>query len=193
MSSFSKLMEKELKGYALEAGALWQHSLAVAFGSRFIARKKNPVLVDDALSAGLIHDIGKLVLDKYVLERRHAIEQFMANEEESFLAAEQEILGFDHAEIASEVCKNWRFPEHLTAAIQYHHYPSRSKDNALGYIVHAADAIARMSELGTGIDASSYEMDERATKFLDLQEEDTDKTMSHVVASVQKTMQQLYK
>jgi HD-like signal output (HDOD) protein len=191
----SKLMGKTLKGYGLKSGELWQHSLAVAFGSRLIANKKNPVLADDAFSAGLIHDAGKLVLDKYIFERRQDIEQFMADGRESFLAAEKEILGFDHAEIASEVCKAWKVPDHLNAAIRYHHYPSRSKDNPLGYIIHVADTIAMMSELSTGTDDLSYdlsyEMDDSATEFLDLQNEDMNKFMGQMVASVQKTMQEL--
>jgi HD-like signal output (HDOD) protein len=191
MASTSKLMGKTLKGYGLEAGDLWQHSLAVAFGSRLIANKKSPVLADDAFSAGLIHDAGKLVLDKYIFDNREAIEQFMSNGEESFLAAEREVLGFDHAEIAGEVCKAWKVPEHLTAAIRYHHYPSRMKDNLLGYIIHVADAIAMMSELAAGIDAVSYELEDGAIEFLDLQKKDMNKFMGQMVASVQKTLQEL--
>ncbi len=193
MASTAKLLGKTLKGYGLEAGDLWHHSLAVAFGSRMIAYKKNPVLADDAFSAGLIHDAGKLVLDKYIYENKEAIERFMANGEEDFLAAEREVLGFDHAEIASEVCKAWKVPEHLAVAIRYHHYPSRSKDNTLGYIVHIADAIAMMSELATGIDAGSYEIDEKATESLGFEKEEMNTIMNQMVASVQKTMQELNK
>jgi HD-like signal output (HDOD) protein len=187
----AKLMSHRLEGYGLKAGELWQHSLAVAFGSRLIANEKNPVLADDAFSAGLIHDAGKLVLDKHINERRQAIEQFMADGQESFLTAEKYILGFDHAELASEVCKKWKVPEHLTGSINYHHAPSLAKDNALGYIIHVADAIAMMSELGAGIDASSYQIDDKATEYLDLQEEDINKIMGQVVTSVQRTMEEL--
>ncbi len=191
LASTSKLMGKTLKGYGLGAGELWHHSLAVAFGSRLIATKKNPVLADDAFSAGLIHDAGKLVLDKYILDHKESVEQFMSSGAESFLAAEKEILGFDHAEIASEVCKVWKVPDHLSTAIRWHHSPSRSKDNPLGYIIHVADFIAMMSELASGIDASSYEMDDGAVEFLGLEKEELNKIMSQMVASVQKTMQEL--
>jgi len=190
VASTSDLMSKDLKGYGLEAGALWQHSLAVAFGSRLIAKKKNPDASDDAFAAGLIHDSGKLVLDKYILERKETFENYMANDHESFLAAEKDILGFDHAEIASEVCKAWNVPDDVADGIKYHHVPSAAQGENLANILHVADGIAMMSGLGTGVDALSYEIDEQAIKSLDLKSNEVSKLMDQVVASVQNTLQE---
>ena len=190
VASTSDLMGKDLKGYGLGAGALWEHSLAVAFGSRLIAKKKIPDASDDAFAAGLIHDAGKLVLDKYVTEKKEAFENFMANEHESFLAAEKEILGFDHAEIASEVCKTWNVPDQVADGIRYHHRPSEANGAKLADILHVADGIAMMSGLGTGVDALSYEIDDRAITSLDLQSNEIGTLMDQVVAAVQKTTQE---
>jgi HD-like signal output (HDOD) protein len=190
VASTSDLMGKDLKGYGLEAGALWQHSLAVAFGSRLIAKKKNPDASDDAFAAGLIHDSGKLVLDKYILEKKETFENYMANDHESFLAAEKDILGFDHAEIASEVCKTWNVPDDVAEGIKYHHAPSGAQGEELANILHVADGIAMMSGLGTGVDALSYEIDEQAIKSLDLKSNEVSKLMDQVVASVQNTLQE---
>ena len=73
--------------------------MGVAFGSRIIADKKSPALANDAFAAGLIHDSGKLILDKHVLERKETFEEFMAGGQQSFLSAEKQILGFDHSEM----------------------------------------------------------------------------------------------
>jgi HD-like signal output (HDOD) protein len=186
-------MSKTLKGYGLEAGELWHHSLAVAFGARFIANKKSPELSDDAFAAGLIHDAGKLVLDEYILQRKEAFEAFMGDGQESFLAAEKELLGFDHAEIAFEICKAWNVPEDMTIGIRYHHHPSWTEANTLSGILHVADGIAMMSGLGTGIDALSYEMEDGAREKLGLEMEDLNKIMTQVVASVEKTREELQK
>ncbi|MBW2107049.1 MAG: zinc-ribbon domain-containing protein [Deltaproteobacteria bacterium] len=188
VASTSDLMGKELKGYGLEAGALWQHSLAVAFGSRLIAKKKDPEIADDAFAAGLIHDAGKLVLDPYVFERRDAFEDFLANDHENFLAAEKAILGFDHAEIASEICKRWNVPDNMATAIRYHHGPSEAVDEELAHVLHVADGIAMLSGLGTGVDALSYEIDEQAIKTLGLKSNEVSKLAEQVVASVQNTI-----
>ena len=114
----------------------------------------------------------------------------MADGDHSFLMAEKEILGVDHGEIASEVCKKWNIPEHLAIAIRYHHYPAQSQGNELAYILHVADAIAFGSELEAGTSALSYEMDASALEFLGL-EEDLNKIMSQMVASVEKTVRTL--
>ena len=88
MAGTSSLLGNTLKGYELEPGDLWRHSLAVALASKIIANKKNPGLANDAFSACLIHDAGKLILDKYILERKEAFEEFMADGQQSFLSGE---------------------------------------------------------------------------------------------------------
>ncbi len=192
LASTSQLMGKGLDGYGLAAGDMWQHSLAVAFGSRLIAKKRNGRMSDDAFAAGLIHDSGKLVLDKYILERKEIFKDFMAGSEHSFVAAEKEILGFDHAEIAYEVCKRWNVPEKVAVGIRYHHCPSEVHDNELANILHLADGIAVMSNMGTGIDSLSYEMDEGAVKALGFESQDMNKMMKQVAASVEKTVQEFH-
>ena len=180
------LLGSKLAGYWLDSGALWKHSLAVAFGSRIIASKTNPALSNDAFTSGLIHDVGKLILDQYIKERWELFEKFMADSEHTFLDAEKKILDLDHAEVASEVCKNWNIPEPLTVAIRYHHHPSQSNSSELAYIVHVADVIAMMTGLGVGIDGTMYQMDDTAMAFLNLREENLNDIMSKVIEAVQK-------
>lgn len=180
------LLGNRLDGYWLDSGALWKHSLAVAFGSKIIADQMDPTLSNDAFTSGLIHDVGKLILDSYIKERWELFEKFMTDGEHTFLDAEKEILEIDHTEAASEVCKTWNIPEPLTIAIRYHHHPSLSKDNQLAFIVHVADAIAMMTGLGIGIDGTLYQMDDTAMAFLNLQEKDLNDIMGKVLEVVQK-------
>lgn len=186
MGGASAILGKRLDGYGLDAGALWKHSLAVAFGSRIIAQKVDPSLSNDAFTSGLIHDTGKLILDKYVAERWDNFEEFMADGNETFLGAEKAILELDHAEVAFEVCKTWNIPKTLTIAIKYHHVPSRSHDSVLAYIVHVADAIAMMTGLGLGVDGSLYKMDDDAMEFLGIKEETINDIMVEVLNAAQK-------
>jgi HD-like signal output (HDOD) protein len=187
----ASILGNTLEGYGLEAGQLWKHSIGVAFGSRIISNKKNPSLSNDAFTAGLLHDAGKLILDPYVLERQDAFQEFIANSDESFLTAEKQILEFDHSEIAFELCKSWNIPQALTTAIRYHHYPSRSQGNELTYVVHMADGISMMAGLGLGIDGMMYQFEDNAMEFLGLQEEDLNHIMADVLTSVQKISKQV--
>lgn len=180
----SAVLGSTLEGYDLAAGDLWRHSLGVAFGSKIIASRKHPALANDAFAAGLIHDVGKLVLDPYVKERKEAFQAFMAGEQRPFLLAEKEILGFDHGEIASELCKAWNVPQTLLNAIRHHHAPAKGNGNVLTAMVHTADVIALMSGIGVGMDGLLYEMDNQSMQTLGLQESDITTLMMEMVDSV---------
>ena len=167
IAGFSTIMGRKLPGYGYYSDELWKHSLAVALASKLIAEKINPDLASDAFTAGLIHDLGKLILDPYVQDQREALDEFIEDENQTFLIAEKQILGFDHAEIASEICSHWKFPDSLTQAIKYHHNPSASNGTEMAFILHLADYIAVLS-------GSGYDLDE----ILDIKEEGTDKFLS---------------
>lgn len=184
MGGTASIMGKSLEGYGLDAGALWKHSLAVAFGAKKIAELKQPSLSNDAFITGLIHDAGKLILDKYIAERWQLIEDYMSNEGATFLDAEKAILELDHSEAAFEVCGVWNIPKSLTTAVRYHHHPARSNENLLAHIIHVSDVIAMMTGLGLGIDSTFYVMDEKAMEFIGLDEGDINKIMTDVIESV---------
>jgi len=186
MGGTAGLLSDKLEGYGLDSGDLWKHSLAVAFGSKIIANKKEPAIANDAFTAGLIHDSGKLILDQYIKERWGLFEKFMSDGQQTFLDAEKKILQLDHTEVAAVVCKTWNLPMPLILGIKFHHYPSKSHDNKLAYIIHMADSIAMMSGLGLGIDGTLYKMDDKAMEFLGLQEGDINDIMADVVEAAQK-------
>ena len=167
----SNVLGKKLKGYEFESGELWLHSIATGFCSRILAEKKNRELANDAYTAGLLHDVGKIILDPYVLERKNAFDDFMKDETKMVLDAEKSILGFDHAEIASDICRKWHIPENVILAMQYHHYPSLSKGSELAHIVHTADYLVRLSGLGYEDDDLMIELEEGALEFLGFTQE----------------------
>jgi HD-like signal output (HDOD) protein len=190
MGGTASLLGDRLEGYGLDAGALWKHSVAVAFGSKIIAEKKEPSLSNDAFTSGLIHDSGKLILDKYIAERWGLFETYMVNEGASFHKAEKEILELDHSDVASEVCKTWNIPKTLITAIKYHHYPNRSNENTLAYIIHIADFIAMMTGLGLGIDSAFYTLEDNALDFIGLVEEEINVIMTEVIEATKNLSEQ---
>jgi len=188
MACASSMLSSQLNGYGLASGDLWKHSLAVAECARSLATRRNPSLVDDAFSAGLIHDCGKLILDAYILERKEQFDRLVSDGQTTFLEAEKQVLGFDHAELAADVCEKWQIPKKLSVAIQYHHMPSALEHNELAYIVHAADAIALMSGIGSGVDGMMYRIDDKSMSFLELDNESVSMYMAQAVEYVEKTV-----
>ena len=187
MSVASGFLDKMLEGYGLASRDMWRHSLTVAFGSRIIAEKKFQESANKAFLAGLLHDMGKIILDKYVFERKETFKAFLGDGQQTFLNAENKILGFDHSQIGSKMCRKWDIPDDLIPAIRFHHYPSQSNQDKLAYIVHVADCISILSGFGSGFDGLRYEMEENALEFLGLQDDDVRDTMCQAVEAVQNT------
>jgi HD-like signal output (HDOD) protein len=182
MVGTSAVLGKTLAGYDLDSAGAWRHSLMAASASRILSLRKNPDLENDAFAAGLIHDVGKLVLDRHVDQRKDEFERLTEGGRNSMIAAEQHILGLDHAEIGFEVCKHWNIPESISKAIRFHHQPSQSDDDELAYIIFLANSIANMVKAledtestmaqMDGIEAHMYMIDDEALAFLGLAEAD---------------------
>jgi putative nucleotidyltransferase with HDIG domain len=175
-----------LPGYGYSAQDLWQHSLSVAFTAKMIAEMKNKDLIHEAQTAGLIHDVGKIILDKQVLENKEQISAYMEYAQVTFLDAERNFFGFDHAEIAYEVCRTWKIPEMISLAIRYHHQPSASNGDALSNILHLADHITTMSGIGYDEDDSAYELEEGTMDFIEITREE----VSDITLKVLETIDQ---
>ena len=182
----SDVLGRKLKGYEFESGELRLHSIATGFCSRILAEKKNRELANDAYTGGLLHDVGKIILDPYVLERKDAFDNFMKDETKMVLDAEKAILGFDHAEIASDICRKWHIPENVILAIQYHHCPSLSEGSELAHIVHTADYLVRLSGLGYEDDDLMIDLEAGALDFLGFKQESFSDITFQVLEYVQK-------
>lgn len=165
---YSKLMDQSLDGYDFAAGDLWRHSIAVGVSARIIADMKKTGDQSEVYLAGLIHDSGKLILNPYIIQLKPAFDKFMADESATFLNAEKRIFGFDHADIASDVCRKWHVPDAIAAAVRHHHAPSKSNGNSMSYIIHLADQIARTAGLGYGSDDYLYDVEAGTLEFLEL-------------------------
>jgi HD-like signal output (HDOD) protein len=190
MVSATSLLGSHLKGYRMGSGVLWKHSLSVALCSRAISKDRAPALENDAFSVGLIHDAGKLALDKYLLERKQQVDQAL-KKGHTFLEVEKQALGFDHTELASDLCTKWKLPENHVSAMRYHHEPSASDGNQLAFIVHTANYIAKQCEKENIPVGSQYELDPQALSFLSLDESDLVTYIESTVEAVSQITQSM--
>ncbi|MDI9376870.1 MAG: HDOD domain-containing protein, partial [Acetomicrobium sp.] len=106
-ASIYPYMAESQKGYALDKGELWRHSLGVAYLSRYIGEKVGGIDLEEAYLAGLLHDIGKIVLNEYVRYGYSVINKMVEEKSIPFTYAEREVLGFDHAEIGGMIIDQW--------------------------------------------------------------------------------------
>lgn len=180
-STVRTYFKSELKGYSLEKNDLWNQSQTCAIVSRFIAKSVNYPNPEEAYIAGLLRDIGKTVLSQHLEEEYSQVIEKIQGSNVSFLDAEKEILGFDHAEIGEKVAEKWNLPKALVDAIGHHHTPELSTINQyLVSIVHIADAITMMMGVGLGLDGLTYNLSPLAIETLNLNQIEFDNIISQV-------------
>lgn len=127
------------EGHRLE---FWNHSFVCAAMCDILA-KERLLQEHGAFTAGLLHDIGKSILDQYFSDMFNAAQNLM--EERSIAAheAEMELFGFDHAEIGYWLSERWNLPVTLSEAIRFHHRPeSATETPELAQLVHLADKLS---------------------------------------------------
>lgn len=105
----------------LKERLLWEHSIGCAFACRIMASETRPALTEEAFLAGLMHDIGKLVLNIQTPEMFDQIVQVVYNENRSFSLTEKEIIGFDHTEVGALLVNKWKLSPILEEVIKNHH------------------------------------------------------------------------
>lgn len=163
-ASFLRLLPPKLLGYEIEAKAFWLHSIAVAILSEKLAVKLGLRASDLTFTAGLLHDIGKLVIGFALAEESEEIRSRINKGNMSLVSAEQEVLGTNHAEIGAAVGDKWTLPEPLVIAAQWHHTPSdlpEEADRSIAELVHVADSLAHSLGFGADVGELHREVDPR--------------------------------
>ena len=134
----------------------WKHSIACGIIARAIAdqvRLKDRSVTPAAFTTGILHDVGKLFLLAHFAPQFSDVLAYMAEHSCSMLEAEQETLGTNHAFIGQYLAERWALPAEICVAIGKHHKPlssCASDADRLANIVHVADAVAQMLNLGSG-------------------------------------------
>ena len=159
---------KDTPGYESEAKDLWEHAVGVALMSQILARKILKHEDPQLFTAALLHDIGKIILGEFVCEKYHEIKNSMSVRSCSFLEAEEEVLGMNHAEIGGVITAAWNFPKDIQQAIAYHHRPDHhpATTSPMPWLIHLADQACLLMGLSYGSDGLSYHaIDEAMSRF----------------------------
>jgi putative nucleotidyltransferase with HDIG domain len=153
----AKLLNRRLAGYGLESSEFLRHSVWAAVAAEELARQMEGPPPDMLFTAGLLHDIGKVVMDEFMNAQSADIRADMGNSTASFDGIEEKVFGLTHAEVGAEVLDQWNLPEALVAAVRCHHIPDQAGDHSrLTMLVHLADMLAYSEGMGTGLDGMRY-------------------------------------
>lgn len=121
----------------------WRHAVATALAARRCAQHLGQD-AEEAFLAGLVHDVGRLVLAAYFPEASAAVAARVAEQDCAVHEAEQALFGFDHGRVGAWLAQHWHFPDTIVAAIDRHHAPQPNPADGLSLdgLIHVADAMA---------------------------------------------------
>jgi putative nucleotidyltransferase with HDIG domain len=132
-------------------------------------------------TAAILHDIGKMVLGEFVHESWEKIQELVEKQQYSFLEAEEEVIGVNHAELGGEVARIWKFPDEILKAIAFHHRPDLLTDgDAVPWIVYLANQVCHIMGIGVGTDALSYRAVGDVASRLSLKQRDLEEMMAEL-------------
>jgi putative nucleotidyltransferase with HDIG domain len=164
----SPVVQTPVKGYGLPPNELWKHSAAVALGADFLAEFCRLKSQQSAFTAGLLHDVGKILLGTLLEIDSSPILTLAQQEKIPFDEAERRILDIDHAEVGAALLENWELPPPVVKAVRWHHQPDVETSETVIDLVHAADALCLSGGIGLGIEGLNYRPSSQAVARLKL-------------------------
>jgi putative nucleotidyltransferase with HDIG domain len=150
-ASFARAVPAVLTGYGTPATNYWEHSVAVAVLADRVGREAGFTYPDLAFTAGLLHDLGKIVVATWLDSNP------MLRVPEGGLVTvelEQELLGASHAEFGEALCQKWNLPRDIGGAARWHHAAGDAPSATLRYlatVIQVADEAAHGAGFGEGL------------------------------------------
>ncbi len=169
-SSLSGVMNQAVKGYDLPPGELWKSSVTAAIYTDMIAAELKLKLPTHTFTAGLLRDIGKLVLGSFIDVNADQIVSLSVEKKISFSEAERLTLGIDHSELGALLLAKWNLPNELQNPVRWHHSPENcpEPDRLVTEVVHIADALTIMEGIGAGCEGLNYKISDSVADKLGL-------------------------
>jgi putative nucleotidyltransferase with HDIG domain len=143
LNAFAKFEACRIPGCSIEQ--IWSHSMATGVLAKKIMEGENAgkVQITEAFTAGLLHDLGKLVLAANLPQEYSEVLARSARDQATLQDAEREVIGSTHAEVGAYLLGLWGLPDPIIEAVALHHHPSDCAEKVFGPLcaVHVADAL----------------------------------------------------
>ena len=154
VSAARGILKQPVTGYRLEERDMWDHCIVVAsLASKIAGDRKTKTPADVVFTAGLLHDVGKVVLSQVFRKAYVQISmETKRNPNQRFTELEKKYMGYNHSEVGAILLKKWNFPPELVEAALYNYTPEKAKMNPeLTNLIHVANWITLSA--GIGVDA----------------------------------------
>lgn len=160
---------RDIPGDLVSMESFWRHSIACGLAARTLAGHRREPNVERFFVAGVLHDIGRLVLYQHAPDLARAALARARERDELLHVAERETIGFDHAVIGATLLRTWGLPASLEEAVAAHHDPRRSRRYPLeSAVVHVADVVVHALQFGGSGERFVPPLDPAAWELLEL-------------------------
>jgi putative nucleotidyltransferase with HDIG domain len=158
-TALEEFLSQTDEGYSLCKGGIFQHACGTAAVAKSLTQFAGKVPADLAYTAGLLHDIGKAVLDQSMLARRPLFYRCLRTSNSDLIEAERELFGTTHPEVGRQLATHWKIPATLTEVIAHHHQPERATiEPDLTLLVYLADLIMSRFMVGQEVETLSADV-----------------------------------
>lgn len=158
-------------GTGFDLSALWTHSVTTATAAKLLAKRAKYPNSETAFTAALMHDIGKIILARFVPQGLAEIVEVIEKEHLAMYDAEKKVLGLSHPALGAWVLGRWGLPAPVVEAVEFHHHPTRAQNGFdLAGIVYLANILAHRSGIGYSGDGLQREMDPVVLEYYHLNE-----------------------
>ena len=161
------------KGFNYEG--FWEHSAGCAVCARWLAKRTNYDPPEEAMVAGMMHDIGKILLSEYAAGGFEKAVRIASEEGKLLAKAEEQVFGFNHALVGMLLAKGWNLPALLCEGIRFHHEAFSDKGSPhseIAYLVHMSNLYCKEQRIGFGGDRNLPEDLEPLWRELGLNKQD---------------------
>ena len=186
-ASFAKAVPAVLTGYGTSAVSYWEHSVAVAVLADRIGREVGFTYPDLAFTAGLLHDLGKIVVSSWLEGHPTVVISGPLD-----LELEQQLVGATHAEFGEALCQKWNLPKDIGGAARWHHAPADAPSATLRYlatVIMVADEAAHRA--GFGEDLAGRALEPEALDRLSLAQDRLDAIVEAAKPEIARTQELL--
>ena len=161
-------LNQPIEHFSINDGELWENSVATGLVMESLAKRLDQD-ADTAYTVGLLHSMGKLVINEKVKGAYESVFELQNKRGISLIEAEEEILGFNHAELAGKLLKQWSFPDDISIPVAHQYTPEKAEDHeGMAHMIYLANFVIANIGLNYGRDAWAVFGEQEALTFFEL-------------------------
>jgi HD-like signal output (HDOD) protein len=188
-STIFDVFRRSVKPGDFDRTEFWKHSIGCGAAAKVLGRRINYPMLEELFIAGLLHDVGKIILDQFLADKFQEVLALVRSRDCLIVEAEAEVLGLTHSDVGAWLFEKWNLSKGLVETTRCHHNPQAAGDHQkFAEIIHMADILVRALRFGNGGDGKVPTVSDSAWRSLGLAEAELDDLLLQTSAEIEKAM-----